>query len=412
MRTLSRPMFNWGGPVKQGVMHGIREPYKHGTRAALVGNPVFPKDKTGRAHHGYWLIPQALRMIGSQVAKKGIGSAAQAEMAKKALASAGKTIAGKGTGTATGIAAAAPTGFKGYLMRDPMVKAALWAKDAIMSPTAKGWGKSAVRGITSPTGLLTAGWFGYPAIKGAFKKEEPVVTGVEKPGGYPGGTIVEEKATLSQAQRDAYALAERNKRVKKYLDLMGYDRSKKTAIADALIDASKIVSDRGTLDKKNITAELINPIIQATSKRLDKPDQIREAVGLMMTKAGLEKEMYDAKPGTIAKNVQDMVKSGKFTEEEAWAVATKGSQGAVADIQGAIATGKVTAAAWPSFLRATGAQHGEPVTVVTAEDIKNNEKLQGKSGLEIITEFQQGDGLYMIDQAIFQVKDGKPTQIV
>ena len=80
---------------------------------------------------------------------------------------------------------------------------------------------------------------------------------------------------------------------------MGYDRSKKTAIADALIDASKIVSERGTLDPKNITQELINPIIQATSKRLDKPDQIREAVGLMMTKAGLEKEMYDAKPGTV-----------------------------------------------------------------------------------------------------------------
>ena len=26
MRTLSRPMFNMGGPIKQGIMHGIREP--------------------------------------------------------------------------------------------------------------------------------------------------------------------------------------------------------------------------------------------------------------------------------------------------------------------------------------------------------------------------------------------------
>ena len=73
--------------------------------------------------------------------------------------------------------------------------------------------------------------------------------------------------------------------------MMGYDRSKKTAIADALIDASKIVSERGTLDPKNITRELINPIIQATSKRLDKPEQIREAVGLMATKAEIEKDL-------------------------------------------------------------------------------------------------------------------------
>ena len=58
-----------------------------------------------------------------------------------------------------------------------------------------------------------------------------------------------------------------------------------------LIDASKIVGDRGTLDRKNITQELINPIIQATSKRLDKPDQIREAVGLMATKAEIEKDL-------------------------------------------------------------------------------------------------------------------------
>ena len=408
MRTLSRPMFNMGGPIKQGIMHGIREPYRGGSRvgAGLVGDPRYPQTG-GRARHGYWLIPQALRMIGTQVAKRGLTSAASGEMAKKGIQESIKRAAGSGGASNVAKAAAG----EGYWARDPTFKALKWAKDAIMSPTAKGWGKSALRGFTSPTGLALTAASTYGFWPDGTPKGPP--TDINKPGGYPdAGAVVKEKATLSKAQRDAFALAERNKRVKKYLDLMGYDRSKKTAIADALIDASKIVSERGTLDPKNITQELINPIIQATSKRLDKPDQIREAVGLMMTKAGLEKEMYDAKPGTIAKNVQDMVKSGKFTEEEAWAVATKGSQGAVADIQGAIATGKVTAAAWPSFLRATGAQHGEPVTVVTAEDIKNNEKLQGKSGLEIITEFQQGDGLYMIDQAIFQVKDGKPTQIV
>ena len=32
MRSLNRPMFRTGGPIKEGVMHGIREPYKHGQR--------------------------------------------------------------------------------------------------------------------------------------------------------------------------------------------------------------------------------------------------------------------------------------------------------------------------------------------------------------------------------------------
>ena len=87
-------------------------------------------------------------------------------------------------------------------------------------------------------------------------------------------------------------------------------------------------------------------------------------------------------------------------------------QGAVADIQGAIATGKVTAASWPSFLRATGKLHDLPVTVVTEEQIKEIPELKDKTPLEIVTERQKGDGLYMIGNAIFQVEGGTPTQIV
>ena len=55
MRTLTRPMFNMGGPIKQGIMHGIREPKKHGGlskqfNTGLVGDERYPKTK-GREHH-------------------------------------------------------------------------------------------------------------------------------------------------------------------------------------------------------------------------------------------------------------------------------------------------------------------------------------------------------------------------
>ena len=52
MRPLNRPMFRYGGPIKEGVMSGIREPKKNGgsMKAALVGNPVYPKTD-GREHH-------------------------------------------------------------------------------------------------------------------------------------------------------------------------------------------------------------------------------------------------------------------------------------------------------------------------------------------------------------------------
>ena len=49
MRTLNRPMFRMGGPIKEGVMHGIREPKNMGGRMLLVGqHPKELRDKSGR----------------------------------------------------------------------------------------------------------------------------------------------------------------------------------------------------------------------------------------------------------------------------------------------------------------------------------------------------------------------------
>jgi len=74
---------------------------------------------------------------------------------------------------------------------------------------------------------------------------------------------------------------------------MGYDKSRKDAAYNALIDAGRLVSERGTLEAKNIGRELIDPIVAATSARFDKPEQIREAVGLMKVKADIAKQMED-----------------------------------------------------------------------------------------------------------------------
>jgi hypothetical protein len=51
-------MFRYGGPIKEGIMSGIREPKRNGgsmmgnnegpRRAALVGNPVYPQTRWKR----------------------------------------------------------------------------------------------------------------------------------------------------------------------------------------------------------------------------------------------------------------------------------------------------------------------------------------------------------------------------
>ena len=98
--------------------------------------------------------------------------------------------------------------------------------------------------------------------------------------------------------RKELAKKQQNERLKSYLDMMGYDRAKRGALDKALIDASALVQDAtteaGSL-KEADWGKLINRAIQTTSKRLDKPEQIREAVGLMMTKGEIEKDIAAGK---------------------------------------------------------------------------------------------------------------------
>ena len=47
MRPLNRPMFRYGGPIKEGIMQGMKEPQAINT----VGSPVFPKDASGRSQY-------------------------------------------------------------------------------------------------------------------------------------------------------------------------------------------------------------------------------------------------------------------------------------------------------------------------------------------------------------------------
>ena len=54
MRPLNRPMFRYGGPIKEGIMTGMKEKQAINT----VGSPLAPTDSSGR--QGY-----AIPIIGS-----------------------------------------------------------------------------------------------------------------------------------------------------------------------------------------------------------------------------------------------------------------------------------------------------------------------------------------------------------
>ena len=435
MRTLTRPMFNWGGPVKEGIMHGIRESKRDGGKMLLVGqHPKEFQDKSGREKHVWPLLAWgATALRAAPVAYRGAKAARMFTPWSQNLGKWGRfkdiflpsgrfkgTTKLKGGDPSADFIKGDPTAWAGTRtvagkplgfwksMRDPSRFGAAIGENpftafgvASLAPQA---GYAGYRAAKAAPGAIWEGTKRYadlviPGDQSSWYTPKEPPTGIMKPGGYPTRVKkeIEKAKELSDADKKAFALAQREGRVKKYLDLMGYDRSKKMAVADALIDASKIVSDRGSLDPKNITQELINPIIQATSKRLDKPAQIREAVGLMATKAEIEKDL-SAETDALAK---------KKTIKQIEALDRQLEEGFEVDMRNLFLSSRVQPdkKTIERYARYTADKYELPFTEISAEQIKT---AAGETEEEKIQNIVSGDGVYMIGDALVKVTGGVP----
>ena len=326
MRILNRPMFRTGGPIKEGIMQGMR----NGGRAALVGNPVYPQTG-GREHHqeniydssfftspvvDHDLYKQKLELEAYEPEIKNIEDLEKAyeqEVQTKrdftdALAIenwAGtvptRTKDKSGTGYTYGVPDLYKKGSQlDYITSDAGKKHFFQKKLAEQN---KKIAKAKALGIE--------------------------VEGFKVPTKAAGTTSRWDKTapTLTSSQREDLARKQQGERLKTYLDMMGYDSAKKGAISKALIDASALVQD-ATTEAGSIKhadwGNLINKAIQTTSRRMEKPEQIREAVGLMMTKAELEKDVLKAKGSPQKQLAQELVDAGVYkTLAEALAAGSK-----------------------------------------------------------------------------------------
>ena len=174
MRPLNRPMFRYGGPIKEGVMSGIREPKKNGgpTGTGLVGDQRYPKTN-GREHHAIFIPPaiaagaglNALRMGAMRLAPRaiqGVKNFFRTQTGTKTIPKPGptftmpgKTMSSKGyTGTVPGKTIGtgtmeAPIYGPSYLGRDPTVRLVGGAYKAVTNPKVSGMAGKAARVVFS-----------------------------------------------------------------------------------------------------------------------------------------------------------------------------------------------------------------------------------------------------------------------
>ena len=360
MRTLSRPMFNMGGPIKEGIMHGLREPYRSGTRVGFAnGTPPINQSQ---------LIQQIKNFLSKTGGTGGTGGATgtigqtgskAANLLAKAKAWKIPTDVQAARGIWGGLKKAYSMAPKqGFLFRNPLSVLAAGAYfGGAPTPVDKKYGITSRWENIAPmfgdtTGIMEKkfkrnieeganpnNWWRYDAGKHGPRKENPLYDpdkvsmwpwdkGATETG--PPVKTLEENlaikdygphtkgpAILTQSMKDKVASAAKDRQLNTILDIMGYDKSKSTAVHRALVDASQIVTQAPGGDELDITKDIISPIIAATGKRLEKPADIREAAGLMLAKGEIDKYVSEGKGGALKQNAKDLVAAGVFKTEKA-----------------------------------------------------------------------------------------------
>jgi len=318
MKTLNRPMFRYGGPIKEGIMSGMKEKQAINT----VGSPLAPKDETGRGGYAIPLLYGA-----------GMGLARLAPLAMRGIRAAqglfGKRKFVKDIGTKLplkpGGAPFTPVkmGFEpnklgAYLMASPEFKFATGA-----GGKASKFVGGALKGLSkSPLGIaLTAGTmtdilpggrpFGpdkyLPNILGQrFDEEGNKIpgTGIFNPDrveeGEAEGLKRVDELGATDKKVDPKVLKELNddrieRTKKRYYELMGIDKMNKEATYDSLIDASKIIQQEGGDLKGSIkSGSLQSQLISAISKNLDKSAALKRQIDAAVLKGEIEKDIKGA----------------------------------------------------------------------------------------------------------------------
>jgi len=303
MKVLNRPMFRYGGPIKEGIMSGIKEPRQKYQEAGQVFKNVQSVLEEGTAAD-----PAVL----NEAAKLGIGNPYRVQDFRPYMR---KTVT-KPTNLNYEQDLATLAGYgeiegpyvdyekipkyiedvDGDGIRDlnpEYTKNKSFIHDILGGPykikrnedfnTKVKTGKAS--GVDMPPMLDQSGKMG----KGSIEEV------IEKKGKLPGDD----------------PLPNKKERVNTILESLGYDRAQKNALYDAMIKAGQRISRTG-LGAEN----LVSDVIAETSQSYDKPEKLREAANLMDVQQQLKLDQIEASKtgGTLKQNYDFYISQGDSPE--------------------------------------------------------------------------------------------------
>ena len=304
MRPLNRPMFRYGGPIKEGIMDGMREPLKNGGlskqfNTGLVGDERYPKTG-GREHHYLNLIPmgiQALRVAGPAMVR-GFKAARAfgATPGKLGFFGRAKDLARINKGIGLPMATRPESvGFRigSFAKQNPILTL---SSPSLATSAVTGGGPLAIEAAKGVANFLVPGERFDPFRDKMPEKKEGDTTTLKRTtkeeleGADTTTNVTEDPNKRKQIDEDRIA-----KTKKRYYELMGLDKMKKDAVYDSLIDASNIVRGEGADLKGAIkSGALQTQIINAISKNLDKSADIKRQIDAAILKGEITKDVAAA----------------------------------------------------------------------------------------------------------------------
>jgi len=443
-------MFRYGGPIKQGVMNGIREPKKHGGsmskqfNTGLVGDERYPKTD-GREHHVAFLAPllaygaTALRAApavyrGFKAARTfAPGNLGKLGRLKNTLLPSGKYRGMPTTGKTGPSSSLNPFGSAeklGAAMRqNPFTTLSLpsLATSAVTGglPVVGAAGKALAN-------FLVPGERFDPFGRGDENTEAAVLEKLTTESIKKVLTPAEEKALAASKKATAeaakiasasFAKAEKEKRIESYREIMDIKGMNRDATYKSLVDASKIIQEGGNLKEQLKSGKLISNLTQAASKRFDKVNQTEDAINSLILKGEIDKNINQGKEGTQMKAAKDFASAQGITVTQAYkdlgfsknknlseniAIANK-SQGGSGLTTTVVAEG----------LRMTYPELGIPKIAQTDAQLielkKKNPLYKDASDAAIFEDLavknELGNGLYVFGTSAFTMTDGQLKQI-
>jgi len=332
MRPLNRPMFRNGGPIKEGIMNGMKEPQAINT----VGSPIFPKAPDGRSKHAIQAAPfliAAGRALIRPLVKYGRNVFVPASKTGKG----GVKMLGSGNMNYSPVKQVfdpnkpVPTSLGKYFMQSPEfaigknivqgtgkfgkpIKAAV--KGTLKSPIASGailyYGGGALLPDGTPDPNDPKNY--KPAGEGRqFTGDEAMVGDPRQ--GLPDTVSKEERQKLlDKVQKDRIEATK-----KRYYELMGLDKMSKGAIYDSLIGTSKAIQEEGADLKGGLkSGRLQSKIIDAFAKEIDKDKALKRQVDAAILKGEIEKDIASTKPSSYQKAAEEYAAMNNVSVSEAY----------------------------------------------------------------------------------------------